>query len=159
MSKSSTLSPLKAIEEVLYQKVKDTPFQVWHYMVALAFLTVIPALASPFVKSDTMTFVVMAVMAGAWATSRVIGRNLSRNKAIDSVLVYRFFAAVPWFVSFAVVGVSLLVSPLDSLSRLLYQAVFCVSAVVAVMHVLGIVIHLRGKKKMVRNIKKEDLFQ
>lgn len=160
MSKPTTLSPLKAIEEAVYQKFKDTPVKVWQYAVALAFLTLVPTLVSVFVRStDVATIVIAAVASIAWITSRVMGRNLSRNKAVDSVLIYRYFAAVPWLFSLVAVGISLLVAPLDSLSQLIYQAVFWVSAVVSLMHILGIVLHHRSLKKTVRNIKKEELFQ
>lgn len=162
MNKPTTLSPLKAIEETVYQKFKDTPIKIWHYAVALAFLTIIPTLVSVFVRStDIATLIIAAVVTVAWLSSRVMGRNLSRNKAVDSILIYRYFAAVPWLFSLVAVGISLLVAPLDSLSQLIYQAVFWVSVVVSLMHVLGIVLHHRSlkNKKTVRNIKKEDLFQ
>lgn len=160
MSNPTTLSPLKAIEEAVYQKFKDTPVKIWHYAVALAFLTLVPTIISLFVRSsDVATIMITAVVAIAWLSSRVMGRNLSRNKAIDSVLIYRYFAAIPWLISLVATGISLLVAPLDSLSQLLYQAVFWISVVVSLVHVLGIVLHHRSLKKTVRNIKKEDLFQ
>jgi len=159
MNKPTTLSPLKAIEEILYQRVKETPFRVWHYFVALAFLTIIPTLLSGFLQSNVGMAALYIIVAIAWGASRVIGRNLSRNKGVDSVLIYRFFAAVPWLIALVSTGIPLLVMPLDSLSRLLYTAMFWIAVVVSIMHILGIVIHLHKNKQMIRNIKKDELFQ
>ena len=158
MSKPN-VSPLYVIEEFVYQKVKDRSFHVWHYIVALAFLTIIPTLVLSFLDSNLAVFVMATVSAIAWASSRAIGRNLSRNKATDSVLIYRYFAAVPWLISLASAGIALLAVRLDSLSHLLYIGWFWVSAVVLAMHILGIVIHYYKRKKMVKNIKKDELFQ
>lgn len=112
---SKNLSPLSLIEESLYQKVKNVPFKVWHYVAALALLTVIPSVvASLLLPSDAMMWVLFGIVAVAWITSRVIGRNLSRNKGIDSVLL---------------------------------------------VHILGIVVHHYKSKRMIKNIKKDELFQ
>lgn len=160
MNKPTALSPLKAIEDTIYEKFKDTPVKVWHYAVALAFLTLVPTIISFFVRSTDVATIAIAIVASiAWITSRVMGRNLSRNKAVDSVLMYRYFAAVPWLFSLVATGISLLVAPLDSLSQLMYQVVFWISVVVTLMHVLGIILHHRSLKKTIRNIKKEELFQ
>ena len=154
------VSPLSIIEEALYQRVKNIPFKVWHYVVTLAFLTVIPTIvASLLLPSDLMLWALFAIVAIAWITSRVIGRNLSRNKGLDSVLLYRYFAAVPWLISLVGVSIQLLVAQLDELTRLLYTIYFWLAAVVAIMHVIGIVIHHYKNKRYINNVKKDELFQ
>jgi hypothetical protein len=157
---SKNLSPLSLIEESLYQKVKNVPFKVWHYVAALALLTVIPSVvASLLLPSDVMMWVLFGIVAVAWITSRVIGRNLSRNKGIDSVLLYRYFAVTPWVIGLVSVSIQLLIANLDDLTRLLYTAYFWISAVVLLVHILGIVIHHYKSKRMIKNIKKDELFQ
>lgn len=154
------LSPLKAIEEISYQKVKNTPFRVWHYYVALFALLIVPLLLPGALFQNEMFFwIYLAIMSTVWLISRNIGTNLSRNKGLDSILVYRFFAAIPWLVGTASIGTALLVGHLDDLSRLLYTGMFWIAIVASIMHVLGIIIHLKKSNSIVRNIKKDDLFQ
>ena len=154
------LSPLSIIEETLYQKVKNVPFKVWHYVVTLAFLTIVPTvLASLLLPAGMMLWVLFGVVAIAWAASRVIGRNLSRNKGVDSVLLYRYFALAPWLISLIGVSIQLLIAPLDDLTRLFYTGYFWLSVVVSMMHVLGIVIHHYKSKRTINNVKKDELFQ
>ena len=155
-----TLSPLKVIEEISYQKVKNTPFRVWHYYVALFALLIVPLfIPSELFQNNTFYLAYLAIMAGIWLVSRNIGTNLSRNKGLDSVLVYRFFAAIPWLVGTVSFGTILLVSHLDDLSRLLYTGIFWVALIVSIAHVLGIIIHFKKSTKMIKNIKKDELFQ
>lgn len=158
MSKT-TLSPLYNIEEIVYQKLKDKKFKTWHYIVALAFLTIIPTIVSAFLSSDIAFLVIAAVVSVAWLLSRVFGRNLSRNKGMDSVLIYRYFAAVPWLVSTIATGVTLMINRIDSLTHLFYSGFFWISLVVLAVHILGIIVHHFKSKKMIKNIKKDELFQ
>lgn len=159
MNKTTTISPLVIIEDYVFDKVKDRSFKVWHYVVALAFLTVIPTVIVSFVGSDLAHVFIAVVVAMAWLASRVIGRSLSRNSAIDSVLIYRYFAAVPWLITVVASGITLLAVRMDGLTSLITGALFWAGIVVSLMHVLGIIVHLYKRKRMVRNIKKEDLFQ
>jgi len=157
MKKPSTLSPLKAIEDIAYQKVKNMPFRVWHYYLALVLLCIIPSLLPQ--NSGLQTLLTYAIVIVGWFGSRTIGHNLSRNQNIDSVLIYRFFAAVPWLIALIATGLPLLIAKLDSLDQLMYSAIFYISIVVSAMHILGIIIHLRKNKSMIKNIKKDELFQ
>lgn len=155
-----TLSPLKFIEEISYKKVKNTPFRVWHYYVALFLLLIAPMLLpSTLFQNELFFWIYVAVMSGVWLISRNIGTNLSRNKGLDSILVYRFFAAIPWLVGTVSLGTTLLIAHLDDLSHLFYTGMFWIALVVSIAHVLGIIIHFKMKPTVVKNIKKDDLFQ
>lgn len=157
--KKPIYSPLKAVEDIFYLKVKDTPFKVWHYYVALAFLTVIPTLISMVFQSNNAVWAMYIVVAIAWLSSRTIGQSLSRQQNLDSVLVYRFFALTPWLITLVSTGLVLSLQKLSELDHLLYTGFFWLSLFVALMHILGIIIHLKKKPAMVKNIKKTDLFQ
>lgn len=155
-----TLPPLKIIEEVATEKVKNTPFRVWHYIAALAVLFIVPLLLpTSFLADGVIVWIYLGISAAAWLVSRSIGTNLSRNKSIDSILIYRFFSATPWVISTIVLGIVLLTKQLDDLTKLTSIGLFWISLVAAIMHVLGIIVHLYKNKKMVKNIKKDDLFQ
>lgn len=154
------LSPLSIIEESVYQKVKDKHFEVWHYVVALALLTIVPTvLSSFFLPSGAAYWVLLIVVSLAWLTSRVIGRNLSRNKGIDSVLMYRYFAVTPWLIGAVATDIQLALTPLDDLTRLVYSGFFWISIAVSLLHIVGIIIHHFKNKRMIKNIKKDELFQ
>ncbi|MDB5176955.1 MAG: hypothetical protein JWN75_623 [Candidatus Saccharibacteria bacterium] len=157
MNKPADLSPLSIIEDIFYQKVKNTPFRVWHYYLALTLLCIVPVFLPQ--NSGLQTLLTFAIVAIAWVGSRTIGHNLSRNKNIDSILIYRFFAAAQWLIAVIATGLPLLFGKLDSLDQLMFTAVFYVSVVVSAMHILGIIIHLKKNKSMIKNIKKDELFQ
>ena len=152
-----SLSPLAVIEDIAYQKVKNTSFRVWHYYLALALLCIVPSFLPQ--NSGLQTLLTYAIIAIAWIGSRTIGHNLSRNQNIDSVLIYRFFAVIPWLITLIATGLPLLIGKLDDLDKLMYTGLFYIAVVVSVMHALGIIIHLKKNKSMIKNIKKDELFQ
>ena len=158
MTKPS-LSPLQAVEEIAYQKLKDKPFTISHYLIALAFLTIIPAIIASFFTSDIAMLALGIVVAIAWVVSRVAGRVLSRSKGYDSVLAYRYFSIVPWIMALVSSGFGIMFGRLDSATHILYVIVFWLSIALVLLQILGIVIHHKKSKKMIKNIKKEDLFQ
>lgn len=155
-----TLSPLGIIEETFYQKLKDVPFTVRHYMIALAVLTIIPnTLAGLLFESSIAMATLGIVVVAAWILSRVAGRVLSRRENYDSVLMYRYFAITPWIVGTISTAIALLTQTLDESTRLMYVVGFWIVLAITALHGLGIFIHHNKRKKMTHNIKKEDLFQ
>ncbi len=158
--KQRNLSPIAAIEQLLFEKLGNTKVTIWQYCLALIVLFIIPMLIPASVFADSTYFTVFGVLIIiTWMTSRLIGRQLSRTSSVDSILIYRFFAGTPWLIWLVFGIVSYFTRTTSEVDRQVLMIVLTITAVISIMHVVGIVLHLRSLKKTIRNVKKEDLFQ
>lgn len=86
--------------------------------------------------------------------SRRLARRASREASIDSVLIFRYFFLGFW--------IAWLILPHIALTSELTagdSAVSFILLLIVIANVIGIRIHLKKRKKFVKNVKKEELFQ
>jgi hypothetical protein len=158
--KQRSFSPIDIVEQVLFEKLGNTKVRAWHYLILLGMLFIVPI----FVPRDTFAngaylglFSVLIII--AWMGSRLVGRQVSKTSSVDSILIYRFFASVPWIFSTIFLTASLLTRASDDFERQFTVVLLCVSVLISSMHIIGIALHLKSLKKMIHNVKKDDLFQ
>lgn len=155
-------SPIAITEQFLFEKIGTTKFKVWQYIVLLTLLFIIPIFLPASAYQNQYSYLIfITFIVITWMSSRLVGRQLSKQSSIDSVLIYRFFAAVSWIIPtiagvvyFLYYGVSA-----DSTSMLINAWLLGFMAIVSTAHVIGIVIHIKKMNATIKNVKKEDLFQ
>jgi TRAP-type C4-dicarboxylate transport system permease small subunit len=126
----------------------------------LSMLFVVPIFVPSSALANSVYFSMFSIfIVIAWIGSRLVGRQLSKTSSLDSILIYRFFASVPWIFSTIFLTISLLTRVFDDFERQFSVVLLCVSVLVSSMHVIGIVLHLKSLRKTIHNVKKDDLFQ
>jgi hypothetical protein len=150
---------VRELQDLLNFKFGNTPFRVWHYYAVLTIMyIVLPLLPSALFQSGGSLLLLIVVMTAFSTLRQMIGYKLSR-KGLDSVLVMRYFATIPWVILFIDSAIILQVGHFDDLTRGFYSIFFWGGLFVAAVNVLGIIIHYKKRKLTYKNIKKEDLFQ
>ena len=150
---------MRELQELLDYKFGKTPFRVWHYYVVLSVLyIVLPLLPGAWFQSTSSLIFLMFVLMGLSGLRQVVGNKLSRD-GLDSVLIMRYFAAIPWVLLPIETAVILAVGHFDDLTTMFYRFFLWLGVGAMVFHLLGIIIHYKKRKLTYRNIKKEDLFQ
>ena len=161
MKKPRSFSPIDVLEQVLFEKLGNTKVRVWQYVALLAVLFILPMFI-PYSALDSAAFLTVyyVVAAVSWMGSRLVGRQLSKTTRVDSVLIYRFFAGVSWILPTAIGWLAFVLNRVSNpTERQLFQFLLIIATLVSLVHIVGIIIHLRGNAKHIRNVSKEDLFQ
>lgn len=155
------LSPISIMEQFLFDRLGNTPVKVWHYLILLTLLFVVPVfLPSSIFSNQTFLIIFSILVLIVWMGSRLAGRQVSKTSTIDSVLIYRFFAASSWIIPTVIGWLSILFGRTSNhVERQFFVLILCFMTFVSFMHITGIIIHFRHKDKLIRNVKKEDLFQ
>jgi hypothetical protein len=150
---------VRELQELLNYKFAKTPFRVWHYYLVLTLLyIVLPLLPGEMFQSGGSLVVLIIVITGLSALRQVVGNKLSRD-GLDSVLVMRYFAAIPWFLMIISTAIILQVGHFTGLVHSFYEFFFWLGIAGSAFHALGIIVHYKKRKLTYKNIKKEDLFQ
>lgn len=159
--KSKSFSPITIIEQLLFERLGNTRIRVWHYLLSLFALFIIPMLVPSSILSSSIFFTIFcALIITMWLSSRLIGRQLSKTSSVDSVLIYRFFAAASWIIPMLVGAFSLLIGyGASATERQTLVYITCFTTAISAAHIVGIVLHLRSRHNHIHNVKKEDLFQ
>ncbi|MDB5184160.1 MAG: hypothetical protein JWO07_841 [Candidatus Saccharibacteria bacterium] len=150
---------MRELQELLNYKFKNTPFRVWHYYVVLTILyIVLPLLPSSLSQSGGSLFILVILMAAFSTLRQLIGHRLARQ-GMDSVLVMRYFVAIPWVLMAISSAVALQIGSYTGTLHGFYVFLFWLGIAATAFHGLGIFIHYKKRKLTYKNIKKEDLFQ
>lgn len=131
------------------------------YVGALAVLITIPLIAiySPpeLIFDGIRPFFWLTGFLSAMKLVRDLGKNVSRNTSHDSILLFRY-ALLAFFGVMAAYDLFNYVTSSDDLKTFRLVSLTITSVIVG-LNILGIYIHKKKRAEVIKNVRKEELFQ
>lgn len=157
--KSHNTSPIDIVQRFLTEKIYGKKVRVWHYLALLSIIWFVPFVINPFLNSELALFVWLLVTVISWMASRVIGQEISRTTAVDTILIYRFFVLAASFGASISALIQIVANRYDQLTMASFWLALWIYGIVFVVSIIGVIVHVKKSLHMIKNIPKKDLFQ
>lgn len=123
-----------------------------------ALVTVVVGLPEQVFSLPYLPLIALGLFAVLILLARKLARRLSRDTSTDSVLIFRYWLLSFWVVLFTIGVINQIIHFSEATAITNYVTHAVILGIIG-LNVFGIYIHGKKKPTIVKNLKKDDLFQ